>query len=171
MNETTQAKPRNLLLLRHAKSSWSDPGLTDFQRTLNARGQRDAPLIGRQLRQENTQVDIILASTAQRVRETIGLLLDAWQFECPIVWEKQLYLATPDTLIHQLSTLDDQWSRAMIVGHNPGLSDLAGLLTGNLFDMPTASLAMLSHPEQSWATAMRFRDWHQYAYWKPKDID
>lgn len=169
-NNPTSTAPRRLLLLRHAKSSWSDPGLTDFERILNARGQRDAPLIGQKLRQEKIDVDIILASTAQRVRETLALLITHWQIDRPIVWEKQLYLADPETICNHLAAMDENWSRVMIVGHNPGLSETACLLTSITHDMPTASVVMLSHPIPSWSAAIRHHDWHEYAYWKPKEI-
>lgn len=161
---------RQLFVLRHAKSNWSDADASDFVRPLNQRGQTAAPLMGTKLRQNNQQVDVILASTAVRVRQTLDLLLPAWQYAGPVIWEKQLYLASPETLTHHLASLDKEWTRVMIVGHNPGLSQLVGQLSGSHVDMPTAAIIQLECAATDWPTAMRERAWAQLAFWKPKEI-
>jgi phosphohistidine phosphatase len=170
MSDPSVPSSRQLLILRHAKSSWSDPGANDFERTLNHRGRMAAPQVGRKLRQEKIDVDIVLASSAVRVRETLELLLPAWQYDGPVSWEKQLYLASPETLGQQIAALHSNWNRAMIVGHNPGLSQLASLLTGTPVDMPTAALVHLECTAVDWPSAIRQRDWKQLAFWKPKEL-
>ena len=162
---------RRLLVLRHAKSSWSKPEQPDIQRPLNERGRAAAKLMGKKMRHEDVSVDILLASTATRVRETLDLLLPAWHWDGPIVWEKQLYLASRETLIAQLSALADQWQSVLVVGHNPGLSELVGYLTDQATDMPTAALAILSSDQGDWPTALRHRPWRQVAFWKPKELE
>lgn len=162
---------RRLLVLRHAKSSWSKPEQPDIQRPLNDRGRAAAKLMGKKLRQEQVSVDILLASTATRVRETLDLLLPAWHWDGPIIWEKELYLASCETIIEQVAALTDEWHRVLVVGHNPGLSELVSFLTEQPTDMPTAALAILSGDHGDWATALRHRPWRQLAFWKPKELE
>lgn len=160
---------RRLFIMRHAKSSWADPGARDFDRPLNARGQHATPLMGDRLRAAGYKVDIILASTAVRVRETLGLLLPAWSESPPVLWEKQLYLASREGLLAQLAALDAEWCNAMIVGHNPGLSELVGHLIEDEVDMPTAAIAILEREAKDWPGALKNRPWRAEAYWTPKD--
>ncbi|MCC6512344.1 MAG: histidine phosphatase family protein [Pirellulaceae bacterium] len=158
-----------LYVLRHAKSSWSDPGMSDFDRPLNQRGRLAAPVMGQRMKAAGIEVDLVLASTAVRVRQTLDLLLPAWNYSGQVVWEKQVYLASLPLLLEQLSALEDNWPRVMLVGHNPGLSELVGYLTDAHIDMPTAALAALETAGTDWRTAVRHRPWHQLSYWTPKD--
>lgn len=159
---------RQLYVMRHAKSSWSDPGMADFDRPLNARGQAAAPLMGQRLQAQEIRVDIILASTARRVRETLSRLESQWQHGGQVIWEAELYLADCSTLLRHLSMLDASWSRVMLIGHNPGLSALVMTLTDLPVDMPTAAIAALECPAQNWSQATKER-WTQRDYWTPKD--
>lgn len=168
MNAPTELKPRRLLLLRHAKSSWSQPGTADFDRPLNDRGRSAAVQMGNKLRSEAVSVDLIFASTAQRVCETLDGLLPAWGWVGSVIWEKQLYLATPERLMTQLTALDADWSTVMVVGHNPGLSELAMHLAKTSFDMPTAAIVTLESPLMDWPAALRSGKWEVANYWKPK---
>lgn len=170
MTPSNTPRSRRLLVLRHAKSSWSQPGATDFQRPLNERGRAAASQMGNKLRAEQMQVDIILASTALRVRETLELLLPAWQHTGPVVWEEQLYHASPQTLTQHLSALDSSWSSALVVGHNPGLSEFVSQLTGSAVEMPTTSIAVLECKADDWPSALRLQEWTQLAFWKPKEL-
>lgn len=162
---------RHLLVLRHAKSSWAQPEQPDFERPLNDRGRAAANLIGHKLRDAEVSVDILLASTATRVRETLDILLPVWRWDGPIVWEKQLYLASPETIVDALSGLASDWRSALVVGHNPGLSQLVSYLTEQEVEMPTAALAILSSDQADWPTALHKRPWRQLAFWKPKEIE
>ncbi len=166
-----KSETRTLILMRHAKSSWSEPGLGDFDRPLNARGRAAAPLIGRQLRDAKLDVDVLLASTAVRVRETLELLLPAWMYEGPIVREKQLYLASPQTIMTFVSSLDSQWQSTMVVGHNPGMSELLSYLSDQSLEMPTAACAVLEGHGPDWSSALRSRPWNLVAYWKPRELE
>ena len=170
-SEPSPALDRRLLLLRHAKSSWGDPGLPDFDRPLNARGRESAPRMGRKLHAERFEVDLILASTAQRVRETMELLIPAWGSTAQIVWDKHVYLATPEVLLELVGGLDDSWRTVMLVGHNPGLSQVASWLMQLDIDMPTAGLVSMLGQGTSWASALRERPWQQQFFWKPKELE
>lgn len=169
LEPTPQLPPRQLLIMRHAKSSWSDPGMADFDRPLNARGQAAAPAMGKRLQIAALQVDVILASKAQRVRETLEKLETTWDHGGQVIWEKQLYLASVPTLLAQLAALDSAWSRVMLIGHNPGLSELLMHLSDQSTDMSTAAIAMLEGPAMDWPIALKHRPWRQRDYWTPKD--
>jgi len=151
-----------LLLLRHAKSSWEDPTLEDFERPLSKRGARAAPLIGARLAREKLKPELVLCSPAVRTRATLALVVPELVGAAPeIVYEDALYLATAADLVERLRRLEPRWLRVMIVGHNPGLhaaalsltgggarKDIAALATG----FPTAALAVLELPGAGWSS-------------------
>ena len=142
----------------------------DFDRPLNDRGRSSAQVMGHKLHSQKMFADVVLASTAARVRETLDLLLPAWKWNGPVLWEKSLYLASPETLLNHLAALDNTWHTAMIVGHNPGLSELVAQLSGNSTDLPTAAIVVLTNDQPDWTKALRTRPWHQQAYWTPKQV-
>jgi phosphohistidine phosphatase len=112
-----------LYLLRHAKSSWDDPGLADFDRPLSRRGRRNAALLAAHLREESIEPELVLCSTARRARETAELLgLDGVRFE------NDLYGAGRAELARRLTALPHSVASAMMIGHNPGLEGLGHTL-------------------------------------------
>ncbi len=113
-----------LHLLRHAKSSWDDDA-DDHQRPLNRRGREAARLIGETLPKAIGELDLVLCSTALRARETAELALAGCKPAPRIRYESALYLATPAVLIRRLRRLDEVCGAVMVIGHNPGLHDLA----------------------------------------------
>lgn len=142
MSATRRAK--TLYLFRHAKSSWDDPGLSDFDRPLNKRGEKAAPLMGKVMRARDVCPSVVICSPAKRTRQTAKMALKkAGLDEAEIVFENGLYLATTGGLIEIIQKTDDLLSTAMLIGHNPGLSDLVYLLTGVEEAFPTAALACL----------------------------
>lgn len=114
-----------LYIFRHAKSSWKTDGLDDFHRPINARGRKAAPAMGRYMQQHGIQPDLILCSAAVRARETLALILTALDGEPTIEIEEGLYLASAGTLLERLRRLGDGPDSVMVIGHNPGLHDLA----------------------------------------------
>ncbi|MBA3859042.1 MAG: hypothetical protein C0507_19215 [Cyanobacteria bacterium PR.3.49] len=135
---------KTLYLFRHAKSSWDDPALTDFDRPLNKRGEKAAPLMGKVMRARDVCPSIIICSPAKRTRQTAKLALKkAGLDEAEIVFKNDLYLATTGGLLEIIHKTDDLLSTAMLIGHNPGLSELVYLLTGVEEAFPTAALACL----------------------------
>jgi phosphohistidine phosphatase len=112
-----------LLLLRHAKSSWADPGVRDHDRPLNERGRRAAAAIGDQLRKEGWIPDVVLCSSARRTCETATLL--ALPETAELVVEHDLYLADADTVLHRIRAVDDRARTVMVVGHNPTMHEVA----------------------------------------------
>jgi phosphohistidine phosphatase len=161
---------RQLILMRHAKSAWDNPGVTDHDRTLNKRGRTAAPLMAEHLREHALIPDLIMASTAVRVRETIALLTETWGAEPTIQYESSLYLASRETLLAYVRGLHDAWNKVMFVGHNPGLSELAGWLGQSSLDLPTAAVAVFKYEKPMWRDASTDQAWDQTALWLPREL-
>ncbi len=122
---------RELILLRHAKSSWENDAANDFARPLNRRGERDAPRIGNWLRDQGFYPDLILASPAERAKQTILAVSEAMEGKPEqIVWERGIYEANISTLLEVIRGISDDARRVLLVGHNPGLESLALYLIG-----------------------------------------
>ena len=149
----SQENMKTLLLLRHAKSSWDDPSLADFDRPLNKRGTKAAPKMGALMRQRKIRPDLILSSPAARAKQTIELFCEAAGLSDVVKYEAGIYEATPQRLLEIISGLDDQVNNAMLVGHNPGFEELLTLLTGQTHRMPTAALARIELDINKWREA------------------
>lgn len=161
---------KELLVLRHAKSSWSSPDLEDHDRPLNKRGKGDAPRMGELIRGESMVPERIISSTANRARTTAVLVANACGYtEVPLLTPR-LYLAGADEYLDLLSELDDEIGSAMVVGHNPGLEELVELLTGNAERMPTAALARIALNLESWAGIVGPRRGELLGLWRPKEL-
>lgn len=145
-----------LYIFRHAKSSWKTDGLDDFHRPINARGRKAAPAMGHYMQQHGIQPDLILCSAAVRARETLALILAALDGEPTIEIEEGLYLASAKTLLERLRRLGDGPDSVMLIGHNPGLHDLAlsmaapGEQQVPAAKYPTAALTELVFDGQDW---------------------
>ena len=114
---------KTLFLLRHAKSSWSEPGLADFDRPLNERGRRAAPLIARHLARGGLLPDLILCSAALRTRETLALMLPGLARDAVVRIESGLYGADAGTLLRRLERVEAAVDCILLIAHNPGLED------------------------------------------------
>lgn len=116
---------KELLLLRHAKSSWATPGMDDVDRPLNKRGRRAAALLAGYLEAQGLRPALVLCSIAQRTRETLDLLREALGSRVAIHLEPELYLADPSTLLNCLRKIADDVPSVMVIAHNPGLQEFA----------------------------------------------
>jgi phosphohistidine phosphatase len=141
---------KTLLLLRHAKSDWGDSSLSDFDRLLAPRGERDAPRIGKALRKRATP-DFIVSSPAARARATIQAVKRAAEFDTEINYDETIYGATSPELLKLIRHLPAASNCALMVGHNPGFEDLVGRLTRTHERMPTAALACVEFDLDQWA--------------------
>lgn len=141
---------KTLYLLRHAKSSWDDPALADFDRPLNERGIRTAPFMGKLMARNGFAPSIILSSPAVRASQTANAVKDAAELVAEVHLEHQIYEASPHSLSQVVSELDDGHDSAMIVGHNPGMEGFIRYLTGSLEPMPTAALAVIELQVDEW---------------------
>ena len=143
---------KTLFLGRHAKSSWDDSGLSDFERPLNDRGERDAPEMGRRLAQKHRTADLILCSAAVRARTTAAILAKEWGYEGDLLLEPKLYEASSSQMLDFIQELEDEATSALVVAHNPTITWLANLL-GNLSigNVPTCGIVVLKIPCDKWS--------------------
>jgi phosphohistidine phosphatase len=149
-----------VLLLRHAKSAWSQPGLDDHERPLNRRGERAAEAMADHIVRKSPRPDLILCSTAARTRQTLAPLVHRLTAPAPpIALENGLYLASEEALLDRLRALPEDVATVLLIGHNEGIGRLADALAGRgpLADLgalhekfPTAALAMLRAPDGPW---------------------
>lgn len=146
--------PRELLILRHAKSDWDRRAATDFDRPLAKRGRKDAPAIGAWLYREGMVPDYFVSSPAQRARETALKVCKAVDLKKKrIVWDDTIYEADLAALLAVLQRVPADAATALLVGHNPGLEDLVRFLSGDDLEepadgklLPTAALVRLEMP-------------------------
>ncbi|MCR9256107.1 MAG: histidine phosphatase family protein [Alphaproteobacteria bacterium] len=150
---------KTLYLLRHAKSSWENTGIDDYDRPLNARGQRAAMVMGVYFAQQQLRPDLILCSSARRTLETLDQVRPRIPGKPQLSIEKELYLASANDLMKRLRKVDPAVGSILLLGHNPGLEDLARLLFGKqkteVVDglnakYPTGGLATFAADIDSW---------------------
>jgi phosphohistidine phosphatase len=141
---------RTLFLLRHAKSSWEDPELADHDRPLAPRGRSAAKLIAKHLRRQKVAPVLVLCSPALRTRETLELIAPVLDEEVPVQVEGELYGASEQMLLERVRAVDDGVESLLLIGHNPGVEQLALLLAGTGHEVgalarkyPTGALATL----------------------------
>ncbi|MBX3422391.1 MAG: histidine phosphatase family protein [Pirellulaceae bacterium] len=171
-------QPRIVILMRHAKSDWKSGVTSDHDRPLNSRGRRAAGQMGRHLEKLQITVDAVLASTACRVRQTLELMRQEWQRLDPeIVYCQGLYLATPGQILRQISQADECWQHLLVIGHNPGMEDLASSLAGRPIEFPTACAALFEVTVNRWQDILslpgdqvRSKWIFKHAY-RPKELD
>ena len=136
-----------ILLLRHAKSAWSQPGLDDHERPLNKRGERAAEAMAEHIVHNAPRPDLILCSTAVRTRQTLAPLVHRLANPAPpIALEKGLYLATEGELLGRLRAVPEDVRTLLLIGHNEGIGELASALAGD------GDPAMLAHLHEKFPT-------------------
>ena len=162
---------KTLLVLRHAKSSWSDPTVDDHDRPLNARGTRDAPRMGLLIRELHLTPDVIISSDAVRARVTAAAVAEALGFGEEIRRERRLYLASPSDIVAVVRTVPAPATIAMIVGHNPGLEELVERLSGESNELPTAALAQIALPIERWRDLKVSTRGQLIGLWRPKELE
>ena len=161
---------KTLLLLRHAKSSWKIVDQPDFERPLNGRGEWAAPMMGRHLRKQKIEPNLILCSPAERARQTAALFAEAAKLGSELRYDERIYEASALQLLEVITQADEAADTLLLVGHNPGLEELVLLLTGETRLMPTASLAKIDLTPDKWAKVKEQTgrlDWMV----KPKDLE
>lgn len=161
---------KTLLVLRHAKSSWSKPGMADHDRPLNDRGKRDAPRMGRLLQSAGLVPDMIVCSTAKRAIRTAEKVAKHCAFPSHIDATSDFYLARADRYIEYVSLLGGDADRVMVVGHNPGVEDLVCALTGSFETMPTAALAQIDFDLDRWEDLRLDSPGQLVNLWRPKEL-
>ena len=140
-----------LFLLRHAKSSWDNASLADFDRPLNERGNNTAPFMGEVMTRREYTPSIVISSPANRAASTAKLVKESAGFNSDIRYDDRVYEASPNSLRQVASEIDDVLESAMLVGHNPGMEGFIRYLTGEIEAMPTAALAVIELNIDSWS--------------------
>lgn len=158
---------RTLLLLRHAKSSWKQPELNDHDRPLNKRGKKEAPKVGKYLKENDLVPDLIISSTARRARDTAQVVAEESGYPGEIEHSQDLYMSDTSCYLDILRRLPDSIKRVMVVGHNPDLDDLLALLTDVNEHMATAALAHIDLPISSWQELNEATDGRLQILWTP----
>lgn len=161
---------KTFMVMRHAKSSWSNAALSDHNRPLNDRGKQDAPRMGRLLVNEDLVPDAIVASTAVRAADTADLVALAAGFEGEIVYSRQLYHAGPEAYLAMARTLPETTARVLMIGHNPGLEELVEDLSGHAERMPTAALAVFQVRIDHWSDLSAESTFELANLWVPKAL-
>lgn len=160
---------KTLLLLRHAKSSWNEPGMQDHDRPLKKRGKKDAPKVGKYLKENDLVPDLILSSTARRAQDTAQAVADESGYSGKIDLHQDLYLSDTACYLDILRSLPDEPNRVLVVGHNPDLEELLTLLTDVTQHLKTAALAHIDLPITSWQELNEATDGRLQAVWSPRD--
>ena len=145
--------PRILYLLRHAKSSWKDDSLADFDRPLKGRGREAAEQMGNRLASEKLQDAVLICSPAVRTRQTAKLVLKHSRLHMDQRFDERIYEASLRDLCQVISEIPDDRQTAMLIGHNPGFEELLAFLTGEARLMPTCALAKIKLEVASWKDA------------------
>jgi phosphohistidine phosphatase len=141
---------RRLLILRHAKSDRS-AGVIDLKRPLADRGRRDAPAVGRWLREHVADIDLVVCSPATRARQTWDLAAAELPEPPPVRHDDRIYDATAGELLSVVRALPSRVRTVVLVGHNPGFEELVELLTGDAHELKTSAIAVVAGPG-SWAS-------------------
>jgi phosphohistidine phosphatase len=169
---------KTLLLLRHAKSSWDDASLADFDRQLAERGRKSAPKVGKELASRGWLPDIVLVSPSVRTRQTWGLVAAELSRPPKAAFPKTLYMASPELLLQKLRRTSKKADTLLMIGHNPGMEALAERLAGAGSDagslarlkekFPTAALARFTF-DGAW-TELDFGVARLTDFLRPKDL-
>lgn len=143
---------KTLYLLRHSKSSWSTPSLDDFDRPLNERGKRDAPFMGDILAKKNIFPQFFVTSPALRAVKTSEVIAKKINYPIgSIIKERNLYEASALDILSVIKKTDNKIESLMLVGHNPGMTDLINIISNRKMDnLPTSGIVCLKKETESW---------------------
>ena len=148
---------KTLYLIRHAKSSWEDANQSDFERPLNKRGEHDAPIMAKLLKENNFKRGLVLSSPANRAYTTAQIFAEKFQYPFDkIITDDRIYEAGIRELMTVVREIDDQIQTVLLFGHNPGLTSLTNLM-GDKFipEMPTCAIVGLKFDVNMWVQVER----------------
>jgi len=156
-----------LTIIRHAKSSWNDTSLSDRKRPLNKRGERDAPIMGKRISDHGIRPSLIVTSPATRAWKTAKIIAHELNYPKEFLQrEDHLYLASRDEILDIIVAQDNGFNNLMVVGHNPGLTDLVNFLQPGLtINLPTAGVVSVQIDQDNWnlferpVTELLVHDW------------
>jgi phosphohistidine phosphatase len=161
-----------LLILRHAKSSWKEPDLQDFDRPLNKRGKSDAPKIGKLLKELDLVPDLIISSAAKRAKDTAKAVVKSTKYHGRMDLNPSLYGAADfDAYLRALRLVPDEYNKVLIIGHNPALEELVRVLTDRMEHLPTCALAEVDLKISSWSNLGKKIDGQLINIWRPRELE
>ena len=141
---------KKLILLRHAKSSWKDASLDDFDRPLNRRGKKDAPIMAHKLAMRKIKIDLIISSPANRTNETAKIFANILECESEIIFNDKLYEASYKEILKVINLIDDKYQNVLLVCHNPGITNLVNYISDYFIEnISTSGIVGLS-TNSSW---------------------
>ncbi len=143
---------KTIYIIRHAKSSWDDPSLDDFNRPLSDRGEKDAPRMGKRLKERELTTDLMISSPAKRALKTCKVIAKILEYPPDkIKIDKKLYHADDDSIMDIVSSIKDPNDVVMIFGHNPGLTEFANMLLNQaIANIPTTGIVAGKLNIKSW---------------------
>lgn len=145
---------KTLYVVRHAKSSWDEPDQADFDRSLNERGKRDAPRMGKRLKEKRVHPDVIITSPAKRAKSTARRIAKVLEYpKEKIKTDDLLYHATDDQILAVLQKMNDKHDTVMYFGHNPGLTDFVNSIMNierDIDNVPTCGVIAFQFSIDSW---------------------
>jgi phosphohistidine phosphatase len=161
---------KRLLLIRHAKSSWKNPDLDDFNRPLNKRGRKDGPKMGKLLAKRGEIPDLIISSPAKRALKTaFAIAKDVGYPEKKIKEKKKIYLGSVSQLMNVIHNIGNEFNRVFLFGHNPGFNDLSHYLTKHeLENIPTCGVFCIDFEIDSWKEVAEGNGKFVYFEYPPK---
>ena len=162
---------KTLIIMRHAKSSWDNPGLADYDRPLNKRGLRDASRMAQWLSESELIPDQVIASAACRANQTASIVTNELALETDILETRDLYLSDYDAYLEQVSYLPNDVETVLVIGHNPTMESLIYLLSGESVSMPTAAIAVIQLPIDTWSNQVTSASANLVKHVFPKSLD
>ena len=144
---------KTLLLIRHAKSSWDNSQLSDFERPLNERGKKDAPVMAKRIKEEKIKIDCFISSPAKRAKKTASFFMDEYGIkEKDLVLLPSLYEASVNNFYDAVENINDTNNVVALFSHNPGITDFVNTLTDkHIDDMPTCGMFAVQVNTNNWA--------------------
>lgn len=165
---------KTLWLLRHAKSSWSQPELADHERPLKPRGRRAAKKIARVLIEQSPFPETIVSSSAIRACETWQIIAAEWSRSGvvpPVVFRDDLYHASVEQLRRITSELCDDFTAVLLIGHNPGFEDFVSAISSVKVTIPTAGLLRIELNSRRWSEFATTHEAHVSQIWLPRELE
>ena len=149
---------KKLIIIRHCKSSWSDLSLNDFDRPLNNRGFQDGNVMSKELSKKIDNVDLLISSSSKRTRLTADFFIKLIKIN-KISFIDDLYHSSSENIISKLKKISNTHESIMLIGHNPGLTDLVNKLTSiNLYNLPTCGVAIVNLNIKNWDLIKNFSE-------------
>ena len=150
---------KKLIIIRHCKSSWSDLNLNDFDRPLNNRGVQDGNLMSKELSKKIDKVDLLFSSSSKRTRLTADFFIEVINIK-KINFMDELYHSSSENIINILKKISNTKKSVIVIGHNPGLTDLVNKLTSiNLYNLPTCGVAIINLNINNWDHINNFSEY------------